>query len=110
MNRSLRAAMAQRAVALFQPESALRRSLGQVRPTAMKNLAQAAQAAEVPEEMEIALRYQAARKVINDEAAGALIVELDRLKAENPATACEAFSELLGHIVRLHKTLPEINR
>lgn len=110
MNKSLRATMAERAVALFQPGTPLRTNLGQVRPTAMKNLAQAAQAAEVPEEMEIALSYQAARSVINNETAGALLVELDRLKKEDPATACRAFSELLGHIVRLHRTLPEINR
>lgn len=110
MKLSIRARMAQRAVALFEPNGPLREAIGVVRPTALKNLAQAALVAEVPEEMEIALRYQAAREVVPLAVAGPLLTELDRLKAEDPATACRAFSELLGHIVRLHRALPEVNQ
>lgn len=110
MKDSLRARMAREAVALFAPDQKLRKAIQPVKPTALRNLAQAAAAAEVSEEMEIVLQYQAAREVIPKDVSQILLGELYRLRDEDYGGAAKAFSELMGQVVRLHRSLEGVSR
>jgi len=115
---SINASMAKHAWTLFgDPE--LKEQLKQVKTNALRNLLHASMEAELLEELLIALEYQKGRKLIAAPVADRLMAELKK-KADEEAKAAQgsaaeeverrrlvAARSLLGHLVRLHRTVAD---
>ena len=106
---SPKAEAARRAVPLFQEGHAFRAALAGENPTALRNLAAAANAAEVVEELQVLLPYQAARQIISTESANLLLQQIHRIAEDFPASGSRmsVVSAFMGDVVRLHRAVQE---
>lgn len=107
---TLNAIAARAALPLFAPNHAFRTALLAVEPTAMRNIVAAARAAEVYEEWEIFLRYQAARGYLRD-AAVTVLLEQAELRQRQQAAGADLMPWLrafLGQVARLHRAVREV--
>ncbi len=101
MTTSIDAKMAQEAAAWFD-NGPNRDALKKARRTAMRNLGRVAQGAEVIEQVDIVLQYQAARGVVDQKLGDLIRRELKRLGAEHGMAGVRSF---LAHLVKLHAVL-----
>lgn len=109
MSSSPRADAAAKAWTLFQ-DKAFVDPIKRVLPTTIRTLAAVANAAEVPEELYIVLRYQMGRKQLPAEVGAALLSAVQR-EADDARKAgqdpMQRLRQFLGHTVRLHRSVAE---
>ena len=110
---SAKAEAARQAVPLFNEQSDFRRAIRNLPRTAMRNLATAAAAAEVFEELEVLLKYQAARQIIPHEFSRLLLTELQKIARkhqEDDDRRRAVTTAFMGHVVRLHCVVEKENK
>ena len=96
---------ARQALPLFGDDQAFRKAVEPANATALRTLLSAASAAEIPEEIDIVLRYQAARGVIPGELLPLLTGEIQQCIGRDPKNPMPHIVAFLGQVVRLHKTV-----
>ncbi|MCK6505017.1 hypothetical protein L6R53_16735 [Myxococcota bacterium] len=101
---------ARQALPLFQEGNPFLAAVRRANATALRTLLSAAAAASVPEEIDILLRYQAARGVIPQELRAALQPELENCARRDKDAPMGHIVAFLGQIVRLHKSVEQRGR
>lgn len=110
MSLSPDALAARQALPLFAPGHAFHKAIKPAKNTALRTVLSAATAAQIPEELTILLRYQAARKVISQDLRGQLQKQLTLCEGRAPKDASMQMRHIvafLGQCVRLHRAINE---
>lgn len=101
---------ARQALSLFQEGNPFLALVRRANATALRTLLSAASAASVPQELDILLRYQAARGVIPQDLRAALQDELERCARRDNDAPMRHIVAFLGQVVRLHKSVEQRGR